>query len=227
MLENAVKPETAPTLKVLREAKVRCVMVTGDYPVTAVSVAKECQLVGEGVRIYQGRMNEGEVEWRDSDDDSLFLDPVSLRPSSPHGPYELAITGDVFRHLTSSSTPLAAFHRILLSTAVFARMTPDQKSLMVTSLQSLSLYTGMTGDGANDCAALKAAHVGISLSSSEASIAAPFTYLEPNIRCVPILLGQGRSALQTSFSLFKFIAMYSLIQFGGGHFVLLRRLRVG
>ena len=30
-------------------------------------------------------------------------------------------------------------------------------------------------DGANDCGALKAAHVGISLSEAEASVAAPFT----------------------------------------------------
>jgi len=33
----------------------------------------------------------------------------------------------------------------------------------------------MCGDGANDCAALKTADSGISLSSSDASIAAPFT----------------------------------------------------
>jgi len=33
----------------------------------------------------------------------------------------------------------------------------------------------MCGDGANDCAALKIADSGISLSSSDASIAAPFT----------------------------------------------------
>jgi len=33
----------------------------------------------------------------------------------------------------------------------------------------------MVGDGANDCRALKQAGVGISISNTEASIAAPFT----------------------------------------------------
>jgi cation-transporting ATPase 13A3/4/5 len=33
----------------------------------------------------------------------------------------------------------------------------------------------MCGDGANDCCALIAADVGLSLSQAEASIAAPFT----------------------------------------------------
>ena len=96
----------------------------------------------------------------------------------------------------------------------------------------------MCGDGANDCGvsgppsplphlhptspplplpsrpqALKAAHVGISLSEAEASVASPFTSKVPNITCVPILLQEGRAALTTSFSTFKYMALYSLVLF--------------
>jgi len=53
--------------------------------------------------------------------------------------------------------------------------------------------------------ALKTVHVGVSLSESEASIAAPFTYARPNISCIPILLAEGRSALITSFQLFRYM----------------------
>ena len=81
----------------------------------------------------------------------------------------------------------------------------------------------MCGDGANDCSALKAAHVGISLSEAEASIAAPFTSRIPDIRyqsviadypmniffsCVVHLIKEGRAALVTSFRLLVF---YSLV----------------
>lgn len=53
----------------------------------------------------------------------------------------------------------------------------------------------MCGDGANDCGALKAAHVGVSLSEAEASVAAPFTSKIPNISCIPTLILEGRCAL--------------------------------
>nr|CAD7459797.1 unnamed protein product [Timema tahoe] len=64
-----------------------------------------------------------------------------------------------------------------------------------------------------DNGALKAAHIGISLSEAEASVAAPFTSQIANIKCVLHLILEGRCALVTSFGVFKFMALYSLIQF--------------
>ena len=77
---------------------------------------------------------------------------------------------------------------------------------------TLNINCGMCGDGANDCGALKAAAVGISLSEAEASIAAPFTSKIHDISCVIDLLREGRASLATSFQAFKFIELYSVIQ---------------
>jgi cation-transporting ATPase 13A2 len=69
------------------------------------------------------------------------------------------------------------------------------------------------GDGANDCGALKRASVGVSLSELEASVASPFTAKCANITCVRDLIREGRAALMTSFGMFKYMALYSMIQF--------------
>ena len=80
-------------------------------------------------------------------------------------------------------------NRLLKKCMIFARMQPDEKALMVKYLKSIDEnVVGMCGDGANDVVALKTAHVGISLSEAEASIAAPFTSSVQNISCVPLLL---------------------------------------
>ena len=93
-------------------------------------------------------------------------------------------------------------------------MAPDDKAKLVEKLQEFcKTEVGMCGDGANDCGALKVADMGLSLSEAEASIAAPFTSQIQDISSVVVLLREGRCALTTSFQCFKFIEMYSMIQF--------------
>ena len=120
-------------------------------------------------------------------------------------------------------------NQVLVKGQVFARMSPDEKHELVEKLQSLDYCCGFCGDGANDCGALKAADVGISLSDAEASVAAPFTSRVFDISCVPRLIKwvaricciyisdflprEGRAALVTSFCCFKYMSLYSAIQF--------------
>lgn len=119
--------------------------------------------------------------------------------------YSLAISGDIFRWLIDYGTEdlikrvrnigclkwnddLTDKIQVLVKGQVFARMSPDEKHELVEKLQSLDYCCGFCGDGANDCGALKAADVGISLSDAEASVAAPFTSRVFDISCVPRLI---------------------------------------
>ncbi|KAJ1992246.1 hypothetical protein GGI26_002398 [Coemansia sp. RSA 1358] len=128
------------------------------------------------------------------------------------GNFCVAITGEVFRYMMDESHELT-IGRMLMRGAIYARMSPDEKAELVERLQAIGYCTGFCGDGANDCGALRAADVGLSLSEAEASVAAPFTSHSTDIQCVLDVIREGRAALVTSFSCFKFMALYSIIQF--------------
>ncbi|KAJ3204180.1 hypothetical protein HDU67_009736, partial [Dinochytrium kinnereticum] len=74
------------------------------------------------------------------------------------------------------------------------------------------LVNADTYAGANDTGALKAAHVGLALSDSEASIVAPFTSVKRKVSDVIHLIAEGRCALDTSFIAFKYMFMYPIVQ---------------
>lgn len=94
-------------------------------------------------------------------------------------------TGFVKHDETALSDELIVIcNKVLVKGKVFARMSPDEKHELIEKLQSIDFSCGFCGDGANDCGALKAADVGISLSEAEASVAAPFTSRKFDICCV-------------------------------------------
>jgi hypothetical protein len=91
------------------------------------------------------------------------------------------VTGTVFQWLLDFSDGTNLMDRVLVKCQIFARMSPDQKHLLVERMQGLGYCVGFCGDGANDCGALKSADVGLSLSEAEASVAAPFTSQDTNL----------------------------------------------
>ncbi|KAH8119391.1 Ca-transporting ATPase [Phellopilus nigrolimitatus] len=231
IFENKVKPGTTSAIQALRAAHMACRMITGDNALTAVSVARECGLINAAAHVFSPIFVQGnsatpssKLSWPCMEDPLWTLDNYSLKPLEPpphhtvefaeisYHDYTLVITGDVFRWMINHA-PLETLQRMLVKSQVFARMSPDEKNEVVERLQVLGYTVLMCGDGANDCAALKAADVGLSLSEAEASVAAPFTSRTPDINCVVEVIKEGRAALVTSFSCFKYMALYSLIQF--------------
>ncbi|XP_045583317.1 polyamine-transporting ATPase 13A3 isoform X2 [Procambarus clarkii] len=226
VMENRLKSETTPIISQLHKAKIRTVMVTGDNMLTALSVGRECGLVGlqqQVISIKAVPPHQGLPACL------TFHATTAKTPASPVGMRQVdAGVGICLEDDTNDSYCFAMegkswgvvheyfpdkLQKMVVRGAIFARMSPDQKQQLVLELQALGYYVGMCGDGANDCGALKAAHAGISLSEAEASVASPFTSANANISCVPILIREGRCALVTSFGIFKYMAAYSLTQF--------------
>ncbi|KAK2871562.1 hypothetical protein FQN49_003053, partial [Arthroderma sp. PD_2] len=233
IFENKLKPTSKGVITELQEAGIRNVMCTGDNILTAVSVARECGFVDGSAPCFVPYFVEGSSSdpnsrlcWQSIDNQDHRLDENTLTPL-PHSTgadvsvpyhhynkpnYAIAVTGDVFRWVVDYGSE-EVLNRMLVRGQVFARMSPDEKHELVEKLQSLDYDCGFCGDGANDCGALKAADVGISLSEAEASVAAPFTSRVFDISCVPKLIREGRAALVTSFCCFKYMSLYSAIQF--------------
>jgi cation-transporting ATPase 13A3/4/5 len=213
VLENRLKRSTKETIISLQEALIRTVMVTGDNPLTAVCVARGCSMMPAAgdVLLVDSPMGSNELSYQvlpgspDRAPESTDQDLLTWEG-------EVAVTGRGFDWVVAQKDVLLT-KKMLRSGTVFARMTPENKRGLVTLFMEEGFTTAMCGDGANDCAALKAADVGLSLSEAEASIAAPFTSKDPFIAPIVTLLREGRCALVGSIAIFKYMACYSLIQF--------------
>ncbi|NXD42580.1 AT132 ATPase, partial [Copsychus sechellarum] len=216
VMKNVLKPESAPVIQLLRSANIRPVMVTGDNMLTALNVARGCRMVQPRERVVFATASPPShdkpaalkfVLAENSQGEEQPEDSSSLPARHCH----LALNGKSFQVVCEHFSDLLPW--ILLRATVFARMLPEQKTQLVSSLQELNYCVGMCGDGANDCGALRAADVGISLSEAEASVASPFTSRVATIECVPRVIREGRCSLVTSFGVFKYMALYSLVQF--------------
>nr|XP_017820271.3 probable cation-transporting ATPase 13A5 isoform X2 [Callithrix jacchus] len=228
IMENRLKKETKPVLKELSEACIRTVMITGDNLETAITIAKNSEMIPQGSQVIIVEANEPEecvpasVTWQLVENQEIgpgkketFINTGnSSIPGGERGScYHFAMSGKSFQVIFQHFSSLLP--KILVNGTVFARMSPGQKSSLIEEFQKLNYYVGMCGDGANDCGALKVAHAGISLSEQEASVASPFTSKTANIECVPHLIREGRAALVSSFGVFKYLTMYGIIQFIG------------
>ena len=116
------KPEVEKSIREAIELGIRPVMITGDHPLTALSIAKQ-------IGIHNGKQK--------------------------------VVTGQELDHLSDEELK-ATIENI----AIFARVTPEHKLRIVTTLQEKGHVVAMTGDGVNDSPAIKKADVGIAMGQT-------------------------------------------------------------
>jgi len=86
--------------------------------------------------------------------------------------------------------------RLVARASVFARVSPEQKLRIIAALQRSGRVVAMTGDGANDAAAIRLADVGIGMAahgSTSARTAADLVLTDPDVSLILDALVEGRA----------------------------------
>ena len=222
LFQSPIKTESFGTIDELTFASIKSKIITGDAALTAIHVARELKLADRIILIDTADLVKGEgvklqiLSPERNDTLALLSPPRTLEDlvSQSHlieQTYKIAITCSALNYIIENYDK--SLSRWIIKTGlIFARAKPKDKTLILETLIRMGYYTAMVGDGTNDCGALKAAHVGVALSDTEASIVAPFSSASKTVADVPKLLREGRCALETSFIAFKYMAVYPVIQ---------------
>jgi cation-transporting ATPase 13A1 len=159
-----MKNDAIETIQMLNQSSHRCVMITGDNPLTACHVANKVGIITKDVLILdkpeKNHPGDLSLEWRNVEETRIIpvnkditFDMKFLREN------DLCITGYALNEL---------IHHPQISTLIrhswiYSRVSPSQKEYILNTYKNLGYNTLMCGDGTNDVGALKQANVGIAL----------------------------------------------------------------
>ncbi len=147
------RPEVAKAVEKCHSAGIRVVMITGDYGLTAESIARRIGIVrGQNPRIITG--------------------------------FELDTLSD--------EQLIEALHEEV----IFARVAPEHKLKVVSTLQEMGEVVAVTGDGVNDAPALKKANIGVAMGITGTDVAkeaAAMILTDDNFASIINAIEEGRA----------------------------------
>jgi len=168
-IKDPVRPEANQAIRSLKYTGVSTRIITGDNPEIAVSIAKECNILGEDYK--SGRVILGQ----DFDEKIGGLN-----------------TEDKDKWTVNNQTE---FEKLTKPLRILARCSPQDKLLLTVGLRNMDHTVAVTGDGTNDAAALQKADIGIAMMSATpmAKDAADIILLDDNIESIVTAIKWGRN----------------------------------
>ncbi len=161
------RPEVIPAIRHAREAGIRTIMITGDYPMTAQAIARQIGLLTE----------DGHQEAHGD-----------LPTSATRNPE--VVTGTELEAMSDD-----ALRERVKTTSVFARVAPEHKVRIVTAVRNNNQVAAMTGDGVNDAPALKRADIGVAMGITGTDVSketADMVLTDDNYASIVSAVEQGR-----------------------------------
>ena len=176
-LVDPPRPGVPEAIQKCRSAGIRVIMITGDHPITAKSIAKEVGIISAGKKTAEEIAEELMIPVEKVDKKDIDC---------------IVFLGPFLEELSD-----AEIDELILSynEIVFARMNPEHKLLVVESCIRLGGSVAVTGDEVNDCPAMSKAHVGIAMGLSGCTVSkktADMILLDDNFATIVAGIEEGR-----------------------------------
>jgi cation-transporting P-type ATPase F len=143
----------------------------------AIAAVRRCRSAGIRVKMITG-------------DHLATAQAIASQIGLDGSPEPQAVSGRELERLSGDALADAAER-----TAVFARVAPEQKLLLVQALQSRGHVVAMTGDGVNDAPALKQADIGVAMARGGTEVAkgaADMVLTDDNFATIEAAVEEGR-----------------------------------
>lgn len=157
-----------------QSAGIKVVMVTGDHPATAKSIAKQVNIIRDPTAEDVARERGIPVDEVDRSEIKSIVVPGSQIKDLDEADWDRVLAHDQI---------------------VFARTSPQQKLIIVENNQRLNHIVAVTGDGVNDSPALKKANIGVAMGISGSDVskeAADMILLDDNFASIVAGVEEGR-----------------------------------
>lgn len=164
---DAPRPEVRAAIATCKTAGIRTMMITGDHPLTAISIATDLGIAP----------------------DRSLTAAIATDLGIAQNAYQV-VTGKELAQMDDTT-----LGQTIDRVNVYARVAPEHKLRLVTALQQRGELVAMTGDGVNDAPALKQADIGVAMGITGTDVskeASDMVLLDDNFSSIVAAVEEGR-----------------------------------